>query len=407
MEQNISPSPVKKRYAVLDALRGFALLGICLANFPEFSLWTFLSGEAQQAMPSAGTDDTVRWLQYIFVDGKFYTLFSILFGIGFSIILNNAAQKGADGLRIFYRRMSILLGIGFLHLMLLWSGDILMLYAAMGLLLPCFRKLSDRSLLRWAALFLAFPVLSDFICGLAGVTLSMPFTRAQWHFCGLYGITEDNFAVWLKEADNYGDVLRFLVQGAFERMYEFVDSHRYFKVLGLFLIGFCAGRKGIYKDPEKYRPLLRKVLAYGAAAGLPLSLVYAWDAMHGQPFGRAAHSLIYMLSVYPAGLAYAAAFCLLFLRSSGSSVWKWLAAPGRMACSNYIGQSLIGIFVFYGIGLGYGTGVGLAGTELIAAGTYLFQMIFSMFWMKRFAFGPVEWIWRSLTYGRVLPLRKK
>lgn len=407
MEQNISPSPVKKRYAVLDALRGFALLGICLANFPEFSLWTFLSGEAQQAMPSAGTDYIVRWLQYIFVDGKFYTLFSLLFGIGFSIILNNAAQKGADGLRIFYRRMLILLGIGFLHLMLLWSGDILMLYAAMGLLLPCFRKLSDRSLLRWAALFLALPVLCDFICGLAGVTLSAPFTRAQWHFCGLYGITEDNFAVWLKEAGNYGDVLRFLVQGAFERMYEFVDSHRYFKVLGLFLIGFCAGRKGIYKDPEKYRPLLRKVLAYGAAAGIPLSLVYAWDAMHGQPFGRAAHSLIYMLSVYPAGLAYAAAFCLLFLRNSGSSVWKWLAAPGRMACSNYIGQSLIGIFVFYGIGLGYGTGIGLAGTELIAAGAYLFQMIFSMFWMKRFSFGPVEWIWRSLTYGRVLPLRKK
>lgn len=105
------PTTEKQRYVVLDALRGLALLGIALANFPEFGLWTFLSSEAQEAMPTANADHVTRFLQYLFVDGKFYTIFSILFGIGFSITLSRR------GVGLFYRRMSILLLIGFLHLM--------------------------------------------------------------------------------------------------------------------------------------------------------------------------------------------------------------------------------------------------------------------------------------------------
>lgn len=89
----------------MDVLRGLALLGIALANFPEFSLYSFLSVEAADAMPTAGIDRVVHYLQYIFIDGKFYTIFSLLFGIGFSIIIANAMKRGANGFRIFYRRM--------------------------------------------------------------------------------------------------------------------------------------------------------------------------------------------------------------------------------------------------------------------------------------------------------------
>ncbi len=132
----LSPVRSSERYVILDALRGFALLGICMANFPEFSLFTFLKPEAAAALPTAAIDRFVRYLTYVFVDGKFYTLFSLLFGIGFSLIITHAMQKGADGFRIFYRRMTVLAVIGFLHLMFIWSGDILMLYALLGLLLP-------------------------------------------------------------------------------------------------------------------------------------------------------------------------------------------------------------------------------------------------------------------------------
>jgi uncharacterized protein len=116
---NTTAQPVKNRIIALDALRGFALLGIALANFPEFSLWTFLDGEAQAAMPSGGIDHIVRWVQYFLIDGKFYTIFSVLFGIGFYIIISHAMERGANGFKIFYRRMLVLLCIGIAHLMLL------------------------------------------------------------------------------------------------------------------------------------------------------------------------------------------------------------------------------------------------------------------------------------------------
>ena len=139
------PVRQKERFAILDILRGLALVGIAVANFPEFALYTFLKPEAAAAMPTASVDSVVRFLQYVFVDGKFYTIFSLLFGIGFSIIMANAERRGASGFRIFYRRMAVLLAIGFLHLMFIWSGDILMLYALMGMLLPLFRRASPLS----------------------------------------------------------------------------------------------------------------------------------------------------------------------------------------------------------------------------------------------------------------------
>lgn len=113
--KDMVPVKTSERHVILDALRGFALLGICLANFPEFSLYTFQKLRIVEAMPTAEIDKVVRFLQYLFVDGKFYTIFSLLFGIGFSIIISNAAKKGTDGFRIFYRRMIVLAAIGWLQ----------------------------------------------------------------------------------------------------------------------------------------------------------------------------------------------------------------------------------------------------------------------------------------------------
>ena len=144
---NLSPIRSSERYVILDALRGFAILGIALANFPEFSLYTFLPADDAAQLPASGGDRGLRYLLYLLVDGKFYTLFSLLFGIGFSIILSNVTRKGGNALRVFYRRMALLALIGGLHLIFLWSGDILLLYALLGMLLPLFRHLSDRRLL--------------------------------------------------------------------------------------------------------------------------------------------------------------------------------------------------------------------------------------------------------------------
>ena len=384
----------KKRYVILDALRGFAILGIILANFPEFSLWTFSDPAGWTR-----TDLVTRAIQTFFVDGKFYTLFSLLFGMGFSIQLANAEGK----LRTFYRRMAVLLVIGLIHLFFLWRGDILALYAVCGMLLPLFRKLPTRKLMLVAGGLFLVPVLLDAVFG---TRLADPLEREQWRICGLYGITEANFGTWLSDARSYREVLQFLHQGSVERMWEFVSGHRLFKVLGLFIVGFAVGRERIYADIDSRKPLLKKILAWGLALGIPFGILYTWSSMQGHPWGRVAHDLLYLVSVYPMGFAYAAGFALAFSRSENAPGWKLLSSPGRMACTNYLGQSVIGIFLFYGIGLGLGNRVGLLGTELIALGVYAFQILFSSLWMRAFAFGPVEWVWRMLTYGKRLPLRR-
>ena len=384
----------KKRYVILDALRGFAILGIILANFPEFSLWTFSDPSSWTA-----TDRVTRAIQTFLVDGKFYTLFSLLFGMGFSIQLTNAEGK----LRTFYRRMAVLFIIGLLHLCLLWSGDILMLYALCGMVLPLFRKLPTKNLLLCAGGFLILPVILDAIFG---TRLADPLEAEQWRICALYGITQENFGTWLSDATSYREVLQFLHQGGIERMWEFVIGHRFFKVLGLFMIGFAIGRNRIYADINGNTPLLKRILSYGLLLGIPVGVLYTWSAMAGYPLGRVSHSVFYLLSVYPMGFAYAAGFALLFNRCQDASGWKLLSNPGRMACTNYLGQSVIGIVLFYGVGFALGNKVGLLGTELIALGVYAFQIGFSSLWMRCFKFGPVEWIWRMLTYGKRLEILK-
>ncbi len=407
MTDGAMPVKASERYAILDILRGFALLGIVLANFPEFSLYTFLSPEAASSMPSAGADRVVRWLQGIFVDGKFYTIFSLLFGVGFSIILSNTQKRGADGLRIFYRRMLILLLIGFLHLMFIWSGDILMLYALMGMLLPLFRNMSDRGLLGCAAVLLLLPVLVDSVTEAAGVSLSAPAVSLQQKYCARYGITDENFAYWLRDVGSYREVFEFLVQGACVRMQEFIEGNRYFKVLGLFLIGFCIGRRRLYADLAAYRPRLRRIAIAGLALGLPCSVLYVWGSLNSHPFGLGLHSLTYFASAYPLGFAYVALLCLLYLRRPQLRCFRTLAAPGRMALTNYIFQSVFGMLIFYGTGLGFGASVGLSRVALIAFVVYLFQAAFSSLWISRFNFGPLEWLWRMLTYGRTFPFRRE
>ncbi len=407
MTDGAMPVKASERYAILDILRGFALLGIVLANFPEFSLYTFLSPEAASSMPSAGADRVVRWLQGIFVDGKFYTIFSLLFGVGFSIILSNAQKRGADGLRIFYRRMLILLLIGFLHLMFIWSGDILMLYALMGMLLPLFRNMSDRGLLGCAAVLLLLPVLVDSVTEAAGVSLSAPAVSLQQKYCARYGITDENFAYWLRDVGSYREVFEFLVQGACVRMQEFIEGNRYFKVLGLFLIGFCIGRRRLYADLAAYRPRLRHIAIAGLALGLPCSALYVWGSLNSHPFGLGLHSLAYFASAYPLGFAYVALICLLYMSRPQLRCFRVLASPGRMALTNYIFQSVFGMLIFYGTGLGFGASVGLSRVALIAFVVYLFQAAFSSLWISRFNFGPLEWLWRMLTYGRTFPLRRE
>lgn len=403
----LSPVKSSERFVILDALRGFALWGIAMANFPEFSLYTFMSTEDAAALPLSEGDRLLRYLLYFLVDGKFYTIFSLLFGIGFSIILENVTRKGGNARSVFYRRMIVLAVIGLLHLMFVWSGDILLLYALLGMLLPWFRKLSDRNLLAIGFALLVVPVVIDFACEITQTDLSAAVVQIQQGYCAKFGITDANFAYWLHDARNYGEVFQFLIQGAWVRMQEFIDGNRYFKVLGLFLLGYYIGRQRLYAHLEEQATWLKRVCTMGLSVGFPVSLLYAYSAMNNHLWGAAVHAILYLFGVYPLALAYVSGICLLFLKHPDWLIFRWFAAPGRMALTNYIGQSVVGMLVFYGIGLGLGSEISLFITELIVMLVYIVQQSFSSFWLSIFRFGPLEWIWRMLTYGHWIECRKQ
>lgn len=385
---------------VLDALRGFALFTIILANFPEFGLWTFLGNEAQAAFPTAAIDKIVRFLQYFLIDGKGYGMFSILFGCGFSIIIAHAMERGSSGIALFYRRMSLLLVIALCHLLLLWSGDILCLYAVLGMLLPLFHKLSNKALLTWATALLAAPVAIDYAQELGHFDIAAPLEAAWWQRAHAYGINQDNFATWLVDAQDYAAVSQFLMQGAIERMWEFVDGNRFPKILALFLLGYYIGRNKYYARLHELKTPLANLCRLSAMVAIPLSAVYAWHATQGHPLGQGFHSLVYFLSVVPMTAFYITAFCLLWMRHTHGAVFRMLAWPGRMALTNYIGQSVVGIAIYYGIGAGMGLRMGLVEIELTAVAVFMLQIVLSACWMQVFRFGPLEWLWRMLTYGR-------
>ena len=391
------PTTAKERHVILDALRGLALLGIALANFPEFALWTFLSADEQQTMTTAVIDEVVRYLQYLLVDGKFYTIFSLLFGVGFSLILSRHPVS------LFLRRMLILAVIGFCHLMFIWSGDILLLYACGGLLLPLFIRLKDRTLLTVAVALIVLPVGLDALTEFAGIDFARPFYDAWWAEAARQGITEENFATWLRDANSYPQMFAFLCQGACERLWEFVEGHRLPKVVGLFMLGYLIGKHRLYARLEEMP--LGKVCFSAFAVGVPMSILYAWSATQGHPRGLTVHSLLYAVSVIPMALGYATAVCLWYHRRPSGKLFTSLAAPGRMALSNYISQSLVGVLLFYGLGFGLGCSFGLVYVELTAFVVFVLQIVVCKWWLHHFRFGPLEWVWRMLTYGRFFNLR--
>ena len=267
-------------------------------------------------------------------------------------------------------------------------------------------KTPDRKLLVISAALLLFPVAIDGFRAITGnrFTLEIPVLRAIDYFNGRVGIDGENFGVWLLEGKSYADVLKFNLPGSFIRCQEFIVGNRAFKVLGLFLFGLYIGRNGIHARLDEYAAPLRKIRLYGFLWGLPVSCLFAWNEVNSHPAGLAGSAAIYALSVVPLSFAYISTICLWYLKNRDSRIFKIIAAPGRMALTNYVGQSVAGIIIFYGVGFEMAL-IGLVHTEAIAVCVFAFQILFSNVWLRYFQFGPLEWIWRTATYRKRIRIR--
>ena len=398
-----APTSANERFDVLDALRGFALFGIFLANIRFFSGWEFLGDEQRQAL-SPALHAWIDFLSLAVVDGKFYTLFSFLFGLGFALQLQRLNERGAAATRIYLRRTTILLIIGLIHMFVIWLGDILLPYALLGFVLLMVRNWSDRSLLIAAGLALLASVAGYLLFWWLNVDKSL----------GLYGVAysimtpgAQNPMVDLQLTD-WGERLQTSIGGGVLRLGYLFDTWRWPKLFAIMLLGMWAGRRLMRGELLDNTRLLVGVLVVGGLCGIVVGPMLA--RLGGLGFDRpysldGFHAVVaYTFAVIPLGLAYAAGFLLLWRIAAG--VLKVFAAPGRMALSNYLAQSLIAVPVFYGIGFGQAGRWPIEHLLLFVLGVYAAQAVVSHLWLRAFHYGPMEWLWRTLTYGRA-PRRRR
>jgi uncharacterized protein len=407
------PVQASDRAQILDVLRGFAILGIFIANSAVFSGYVFLDPSQKARLFTHATDQWISYLYTALVEGKFYSLFSLLFGIGFSIILIRSEQKGTNPLKVFYRRLLILLVFGLGHALLLWDGDILVLYALLSCLLPLFRRLPDTSLLIMAVALLLSPIAIDMLRLTFDVSPGK-FLQAIAQAVDLQnGLPADSTAAYYlyKEEAGYREVLKWNHGGFYYRYAFLLDTNRLPKVLAMFLLGFLAGRRRVYIHLAENRRLFQKLRFYGFVWGLPLSLAFAYFQQDAksipQDMAGILDTITYALSVVPLSLAYISSLCLWWLNASGKKVLQGIGPVGRMALTNYISQSLMGILLYYNLGLGLGVTFGPTLFIPMALGVFALQVVVSYWWLRHFEYGPLEWIWRQLTYGKRLPLQRK
>ena len=402
--RDAAPVPVRgtERMDTLDAVRGVALLGILLANVIAMSGFPFLPPDHYRSLPLADWHEPAYFAVLVLVEAKFYSLFSLLFGVGFAVFVQRAAARGADARKLFKRRLTGLLIIGLVHTFFIWMGDILATYAVIGFALLPFLQRDDRTVLRWAAGMLLLPIA---LYGLmvAGTALAGPPEQPSTTVSGPPQFLIDAAAGFA--TGGYPEVLRghaiFTMANVVRRFLLMFFP----RVFGMFLLGFYIGRRNMFAELDAYRPLLRRVCWAGLAIGLPLA--YLGALMEGSNMGRPglaglAETTIKSIAIPVLALAYAAGLCLLFQRFRG--LRRAFAPAGQMALTNYLLQSVAALVVFYGLGLGLFGRVPLIVALAGAVAFFALQMIASGAWLAVASFGPAEWLWRMFTYRRRVTL---
>jgi uncharacterized protein len=477
----LAPVAANERIVTLDVIRGLALLGIFLMNIEWFNRPI---GDLDAGMPAgvAGIDYWAGWFVHVFVRGKFWTMFSLLFGMGFAVMLTRAERAGRGFFAPYLRRTLALAAFGVLHFIFVWTGDILFSYAAGAVLLMVVFYAKPKVLLLLAGVlgvcaavfgiaaksghsfgpwqpFLAFSIpllvlgcvaatlrrwpvtglrnaglvlyLLPFLAmTIGGAVMTMNASQVRDQATEQAAKTPEQKKELAKEKEKK-------VEARQERAQEIADETRLMSggtyadatawragqfakhqgqtvgfaiiVLGMFLLGAWFIRSGVMADPAAHLPLFRKLALYGIPLGLGISLVSAAIAVtHVRDQNDGPYQLamgLAMLGNLPACLGYVGAVVLMF----HGRLRRWvapLAAPGRMALTNYLSQSLICTLFFYGYGLGH-WGMGRAWQVVFVFVVFGLQILFSRWWLARFRYGPMEGLWRSVTYLKLPGMRQR
>ena len=412
----IAPLPAQPRILALDVIRGIAVMGIFSVNVIAFAMI-----EPAYFNPGAfgghhGADLAMWLTNYVLIDGKMRSLFSMLFGASMLLVIDRAEASGRSPARVHYARMVTLLGFGLLHFYLVWHGDILALYAMVGMVAFLFRNASVEKLL---AIGTTLMLVTAAFFSLGALQLSKSDTAAHKP-----GATAEQIANWNDQAAMLvptpaasAEETR-IARAPFAARAEHMLTERTadpfttaaafgFPTLGLMLFGMAGYRSGFLTGEwprRRYRQIALATLGIGGLVTLGLGLWVIASNFHAVTI-----FLAFLGFGGPIELAMAfgyAALIILALRPGGALTGR-IGAVGRMAFSNYLGTSLIAAGIFYGDGLGLFGQVSRAEAWLIVPVMWLLMLAWSKPWLDRFAYGPFEWAWRSLARWSVEPMRKR
>ncbi|HVF29588.1 MAG TPA: DUF418 domain-containing protein [Pyrinomonadaceae bacterium] len=405
-DDQLSPVGNDERIEVLDVLRGLAVCGILVGNMQWFSGYGMMPPSLAASTPLY--DQVTHFLVHFIVEGKFYSIFSFLFGFGFAMQIARAAERGDTKASVFKLRLFWMLIIGLLHAYLVWAGDIVSIYALMGFVLLLFRKKSNVSLLKWAAIMLAIPVLTYTLLYITFKVFVGPETMAQMQEAQVQNFHQ---TVALVQQGSYRQLTTdYNLDYVIGRYAGLIFQMRLPKLLAMFLLGYYAYRVGVFQDPDSHRPFIRRVLVWGLVLGVVGNLLMATLAGNEAPFGGGITAIVgvfgYAFGVPALALGISALVLTLWQKTAWQKVLGFLAPVGRMALTNYLLQSVICVIIFYGYGFGLFGTVGALRATLMAFGIFFLQIVASTVWLAYFRYGPVEWIWRQLTYRRRMALRR-
>ena len=400
------PVTETERIVPMDVLRGFALLGILVMNIQLFAMV-----EAAYDNPTAygdlnGANFLVWLLSHLLADQKFISIFSMLFGAGIVLMWQKAESSGARPTRLHYRRVGWMILFGLLHAYLLWYGDILYAYGMCGLFVYLFRRKSPRTLVSSALVLAAIGSLIAIGLGLFWVPHLSPDIKAElieeWQ-PSPQTINEELAAYRGSWIDQMSDRVPTAFEIETSLFYQFYG----WKASSLMLLGMALFKLGAFHARWSRRQYLSLVGA-GLLVGIPMILFGVvqnfaknWDVRYSLYLGGQYN----YWGSYLVALGWTGLVMLWCQGSRAPALKQRMAAVGRMAFSNYILQTVICTTIFYGHGFGYFESVPRTGQITIVFAIYAAQLVIAPLWLRHFRFGPLEWLWRSLTYGKRQPFR--
>ncbi|MBB6453002.1 uncharacterized protein HNQ94_001450 [Salirhabdus euzebyi] len=387
---NINQSSTEsRRLPWIDAARGIALLGILMVNVPAFHAPFFLYG-GEEVYWDSSLDSTIRVIIDIFFQASFYTLFSFLFGFGLQMMFERLSEADKRVTLILQRRLTVLLFFGFLHAFLLWHGDILLSYGAIGFLMFFFFRRKAKTLVLWFIGLLVIPgiLLTSYLYSfkdLLGGMNRAAIMEAQFRYKSdsILDVWKQNYADWMYT--NGGMAFLFLTMA----------------LLPMFLIGAVFMKNKWLHDVQKHQKLLRVILFTSFTfflvfkAGPYMFNNPAWLGFLQDHVGGAASSIFYVVAI-----------TLLYQTAFAKKLLSYFTYIGKMSLTNYISQSIICFFLFYGPGFNLYGEIQPLGSVIIVLSIFSFQVVVSKWWLSKYSFGPLEWVWRSLTYGKKQPMKK-